>query len=225
MNLNTIKHRIIYGHFDENNFNINHDDKLTMVELENLDTVKICLEECIKDNIKGDFIETGVWRGGTSIWAHNILKELDNTRKVYVYDSFEGCPIPNGALYPVDANDNHYQINHLAVSLERVQENFRLFGEINENTVFVKGWFKDTMPINKIDKLCIMRLDGDLYESTIQVLEALYSKLSSGGFCIIDDFGPHWGAYQATHDFREKYNITEPIINIPNTSSAYWKKF
>lgn len=221
MTLEQIKHRIFYGTFDESNFDIDHDKKLTMLPEITFNNIEYCLKECINNNIEGDFIETGVWRGGASIWAYHLLKKLDNTRKVYVYDSFEGCPIPNPTEYPADYGDNHHMIDHLAVSLEKVQENFKLFGDIDDNVIFVKGWFKDTMPINNINKLSVLRLDGDLYESTIQVLDALYPKLSPGGFCIIDDWCVP-GAKQATYDYRTKYNIEDPIETIG--LSAFWKK-
>jgi hypothetical protein len=223
MKIEQIKHRIIYGHTIDTDFNIDHEAKLTMVYESNLDLVETALHDCIDNNIEGDFIETGVWRGGTSIWAYNLLKQKKSKRKVYVYDSFEGCPSPDPETYPADSGDNHYTIDHLAVSLETVQENFKLFGNLDNNAVFVKGWFKDTMPINTIDRLCVMRLDGDLYESTIQVLDALYDKLSVGGYCIIDDWGP-WGATQAVHDFRNSRGINDEIIEIPGAMSCYWKK-
>ena len=114
----------------------------------------------------------------------------------------------------------------LSVSLEQVSENFKKFGLLDDNVVFVKGWFKDTMPNLDIKKISILRLDGDMYESTIQVLDALYHKLSVGGYCIIDDYY-HPRCASAVHDFRKKHNISSPICKVDNDARNevhYWIK-
>jgi O-methyltransferase len=145
-----------------------------------------------------------------------------------LFDSFEGLPKPNPEKYPQDLNDNHHTIDWLKVSLDEVKNNFTIFSEINEeNPIFVKGWFRDTMPTNKVKKISILRLDGDMYESTIDVLNYLYPKLSIGGYCIIDDFGHH-GAKSAVIDYRKTHSIEDEIVLIDDTPGAYpsvyWKK-
>lgn len=226
MTIEEIKNRIYYGSFNPINNQIDYEARLTMLPLEVLDNVEYCIKECIKNNIEGDFVETGIWRGGACILAREIFKSLNINKKIYAYDSFEGLPKPDAENYPIDTNDIHWSIPELSVSLEKVQENFKLFRELDDDILLIKGWFKDTIPLNKIDKICILRLDGDMYESTIQVLNTLYDKLSPGGFCIIDDWGPMHGAKQATLDFREKHNIISPLIHIDNPScpSVYWIK-
>ena len=82
-----------------------------------------------------------------------------------------------------------HQFPQLAVPLERVQDNFRRYGLLDEQVRFLKGWFRDTLPTAPIERLAVLRLDGDLYESTIQALDGLYDKLSAGGFVIVDDYG------------------------------------
>jgi len=163
---------------------------------------------------------------GQLFWPYNLYKIMNQKRKVYVYDSFEGLPKPNAEKYPFDLNDNHWTLKDLAVSLEEVKENFKLFSDIDDSVIFVKGWFRDTMPINEIEKISILRLDGDMYESTIDVLDYLYPKLSIGGFCIIDDFA-HKGANAAVMDYI-KHNITDEIITIDSSGksypSSYWIK-
>jgi hypothetical protein len=89
--------------------------------------------------------------------------------------------------------------------------------------VFLKGWFKDTMPAVPINKLAVLRLDGDMYESTIEVLTHLYPKLSLGGFCIIDDYGVIPPCRQAVSDFRSQLKITNPIQKIDHTG-IFWQK-
>lgn len=185
--------------------------KLTLLEESGLDHISHLLQICKHQNIWGAFVETGVWRGGACIWARAIMDELDNHNLVYVCDSFEGLPRPT---YDEDAGDIHYTHKELGVSLEAVKENFSYF-ELRGEVVFVKGWFKDTMPKLKkeIGDIAILRLDGDMYESTIQVLENLYDKVVPNGFIIIDDWCLD-GARRAVIDFRKKNNITSQLYKI-----------
>jgi len=220
MNIKEIKERIL-------GLNPDKSDRLTMLEPLILDNVEYCINQCNINKIEGDFVETGVWKGGSVILAYNLYKQSGQKRKVYVYDSFEGLPKPNGEKYPIDLGDIHWTLKELAVSLEDVKDNFKLFSDIDESVVFVKGWFKDTMPVNNIEKISILRLDCDMYESTIDVLDYLYPKLSIGGFCIIDDFA-HKGAHTAVMDYRKKHNILDDIITIDESEnsypSSYWIK-
>ena len=101
------------------------------------------------------------------------------------------CLHPTSALYPADTGDDLYTRSGLSVGADQVRHNFARYGLLDERVKFLVGWFKDTLPTAPIERLSLMRLDGDMYESTWQAIEALYPKLSPGGFCIIDDFGSH----------------------------------
>jgi O-methyltransferase len=194
----------------------------TMVGYKRLHNIRFCVEDVLKNNTAGDFIETGVWRGGSSIFMRALLKVYgDTTRKVFVADSFEGLPKPDKE-YKEDTGDDHYKIDYLQVSLEQVKKNFQNYGMLDEQVVFLKGWFKDTLPIAPIEKLSILRLDGDMYQSTWEALTALYSKLQVGGYCIIDDYSLV-GCRDAVHAFRLKYGVTDEIVDIDGVG-AYWKK-
>jgi len=227
MNLEEIKDRILAEDIPQTNGSWYHPNKLTMLPRTTIDNIEYCINECVKNGIEGDYIECGVWRGGAVIFANEVFKSLGEERKIYVADSFEGLPKPNGEKYPVDAGDKHYLIPELAVSLKDVKNNFTLFGELTDNIIFLKGWFKDTLPECGVDKLCILRMDGDLYESTMDILTNLYDKLSIGGFCIIDDYGHHT-CRKAVEDFRTERGITDEIITIdPRPGvypSSYWVK-
>jgi O-methyltransferase len=196
----------------------------TMIGLKRLDNLHACIEDVIRDQIPGDFIETGVWRGGACIFMRAALNVYeDRTRKVWVADSYEGLPRPN-AHYPEDADDLHWTMSHtLAVSLEQVQANFSRYGLLDERVQFLKGWFKDTLPIAPIERLAILRLDGDMYSSTMQALVSLYPKLSTGGFVIIDDYGAVQACRKAVIDFREINNVNDPIRRI-DWCGVYWRK-
>ena len=195
----------------------------TMIGIKRLNNLQECLEDVLNKIMEGDFIETGVWRGGACILMNAILTiKVINDRKVYVADSFEGLPKPDENKYPDDKGDTHYKQEFLSVSLEEVKNNFKKYDLLNENVVFLKGWFKDTLPLAPINKLSILRLDGDMYSSTIEVLETLYPKLVSGGYCIVDDYALD-GCKKAVDNFRTKNQITDRINQV-DWSGIYWQK-
>jgi O-methyltransferase len=199
-------------------------DAETMVGLKRLDNVQACIADVLQDGIPGDVIEAGTWRGGCSIFMRAALEAFgDTTRIVWVADSFEGLPKPDAQKYPRDAGDVHWT-NHdyLAVPLETVQGNFKRYGFLDDRVRFLKGWFKDTLPTAPLTNLALVRLDGDMYESTIQALDALYPKLSPGGYLIIDDYALP-GCRAAVNDYRATHGIKEEVLMIDWTG-AYWRR-
>jgi len=194
----------------------------SMIGYKRMDNLQMCVETCLKENITGDFIETGVWRGGACIFMKGILEAYqDITRKVYVADSFEGLPPPD-PKYQVDQDDIHHSLKFLCVDEDTVRDNFQRYDLLDNRVVFIKGFFEHSLDQVDTQSLAILRLDGDMYSSTIQVLEQLYDKVSPGGFIIIDD----WcliGARTATENFREQRGITTPITIIDDCG-AYWRK-
>ena len=111
----------------------------------------------------------------------------------------------------------------LAVSIDEVKANFAKYGLLDGQVRFLKGWFKDTLPAAPIEHLAILRLDGDMYQSTIEALAALYHKVSPGGVIIVDDYGAVPGCRQAVHDFRAAHSIVAPIQDIDGIG-VYWLK-
>ncbi|MGC2595249.1 MAG: TylF/MycF family methyltransferase [Rhabdochlamydiaceae bacterium] len=195
----------------------------TMIGLKRLDNIDYCLREILANNIPGDCIETGVWRGGATILMRGILKAFqDKNRKVWVVDSFAGLPPPNPEKYPHDAGYFFNISTALVVSIEEVQGNFAKYGLLDDQVIFLKGIFSETLPHAPIGQLSLLRLDGDLYESTMDALVNLYDKVSVGGFVIIDDYGIPCCAH-AVHDFRAEKNIQDPIIMIDG-AGVYWRK-
>jgi len=196
----------------------------TMIGMKRLDNLQYCAEHVINNNVPGDFIETGVWRGGATIFMRAILKAYGVTeRRVWVADSFEGLPPPDSTLFPRDTGSPFHTYRELAVSLEQVKSNFERYGLLDEQVQFVKGWFRDTLPAAPVTKLALVRLDGDLYESTIIALESLYPKLSIGGFLIIDEYQDIGYCRQAVDDYREQHGIAEPIIPV-DANGVYWQR-
>ncbi len=195
----------------------------TMVGMKRLDNLQHCIETVLADAIEGDLIETGVWRGGASIFMRAVLAAHGvEDRRVFVADSFEGLPAPDVATYPVDKDDQHHLHEIFAVSQEEVEDNFRKYGLLDGQVIFLKGWFKDTLPQAPIKNLCILRLDGDMYGSTMEAMEILYPKLSRGGFCIVDDYSLE-RCRAAVTDYRMRHSIGSAIMKI-DASSAYWRK-
>jgi len=198
----------------------------TMIGLDGLNNIQFCLEDIIKNNITGDCIETGVWRGGATILMRAVLNEYQVTDKtVWVADSFEGLPVPNPAKYPEDTYT--YNVSEpnkiLAISLESVKSNFAKYDLLDNQVKFLKGWFKDTLPHAPIEKLSLLRLDGDFYESTMDTLVHLYPKLSVGGYIIIDDYVAMDQCAHAIEDYRRLHDITDKIESA-GWSVRYWKK-
>lgn len=197
----------------------------SMIGLRRMDNIQHCVETVLAEDVAGDFIETGVWRGGAVIFMRALLKAYgDTSRTVWAADSFAGLPKPNASQFAADAGDTHWRWSGLAVGVEQVKHNFARYGLLDEQVQFLVGWFKDTLPDAPIDKLAVVRLDGDMYESTWQAVEALYPRLSPGGFCIVDDYGSHVSqAQRAVHDYREQHGITDEIVDIDGTG-AFWRK-
>ena len=196
----------------------------TMIGMKRLDHLQHCVVQTIRDRIPGDLIETGVWRGGASIFMRAILFALgDTTRTVWVADSFQGLPKPDPDRYPKDRGDRLWKWTSLAVSLEEVKENFARYGLLDDQVRFLQGWFSDTLPNAPIEQLAVLRLDGDMYESTKDALDALYPKLSVGGYVIIDDYGAIAACREAVADFRAENGVKEEVQEIDWTG-VYWKR-
>ncbi len=194
----------------------------TMIGLSRLRNIRFLLGKAFDEKVPGDFIETGVWRGGACIYARAVMMARNESeRKVFVADSFEGLPPPNEDDYPADMADPHHTFEELRVSQTEVENNFAKFGLLDDNVVFLKGWFKDTLPSAPIKQIAVLRLDGDMYESTIQALDALYDKVSPGGYVIIDDYILE-NCAKAVNDFRTSRGISAPLIDV-DEAAVWWQ--
>jgi hypothetical protein len=197
----------------------------TMIGMKRLDNLQYCVQSVIDNKVEGDLIETGVWRGGACILMRAILAAYGITdRRVFVADSFAGLPEPDLGKYPQDIGDKRHTVEFLAVSLDEVKSNFAKYDLLDDQVVFLQGWFAETLPVAPVDKVAVMRLDGDMYGSTMDALVNLYPKLSTGGFCIIDDYGlKNPSCKQAVDDYRAEQNIKDPLVQI-DWVGVYWQK-
>lgn len=195
----------------------------SMIGRKRLDNVEFCVRSVVQDGVPGDLIETGVWRGGAIILMKAVLEACgDRERLVWAADSFEGLPKPDPSRYGDHGNWDYSHIDFLKVSLEEVRTNIARFGLLDERIRFLKGWFKDTLPTAPINRLAVLRLDGDMYESTMDALVSLYPKVSAGGYVIVDDYHSWPGCSKAVDDYRKKHGITWPIKDI-DQDSVFWR--
>jgi O-methyltransferase len=197
----------------------------TMIGDARLDNIQECVTSVLEDDILGDLVEAGVWRGGASILMRAVLAAHGVTdRKVWLADSFSGMPAPSIDEYPADAEMPDLSgVAVLNVSVDQVKSNFARYGLLDDQVRFLVGWFKDTLPSAPIERLALVRLDGDLYESTMDSISALYPKLSVGGYLIVDDYTSWPTCRRAIDDYRGANGITEPIREIDWTG-VYWRR-
>lgn len=200
-------------------------DALTMIGMKRLTSLQECVETVLAEDVPGDLVECGVWRGGASILMRAVLSAYgDETRRVWLADSFQGVPPPDAEKYAADKGDRlHRAAPILAVSEADVRANFERYGLLDDQVRFLPGWFKDTLNDAPIEQIAVLRLDGDLYESTIQALDGLYRRLSPRGFCIIDDYHAIDGCKKAVTDFLAAHGISADIVEIDGTG-VLWRK-
>jgi len=195
----------------------------TMVGRKRLNNIQTCIETVLDDDIPGDFLEAGVWRGGSCIFMRGVLAAYGIAdRTVWAADSFEGVPPPT---HP---HDEGFDLSAgvlpiLVVPLEEVQALFKRYDLLDAQVRFLKGWFKDTLATAPIERLAVLRLDGDLYESTMDALVPLYDKVSTGGFVIVDDYYSCAPCGRAIDEFRGTRSISTPLQKI-DEQSVFWRK-
>jgi O-methyltransferase len=188
-----------------------------------MNNLHACVAAVLRDRISGDLIETGVWRGGCTILMKAVLARHGVTdRTVWVADSFEGLPVPVHNLDRVRNSYNLSGFDYLAVSVDDVRANFERFGLLDEGVQFLKGWFAETLTTSRIERLAVLRLDGDMYESTRDALGPLYPKVSRGGFVIVDDYYSWPGCRHAVDEYRRTFGISDPLVRIDD-QAVYWR--
>ncbi|WP_418301560.1 TylF/MycF/NovP-related O-methyltransferase [Lysinibacillus fusiformis] len=189
----------------------------SMTSIDRLYSLYQSVKYVIANEVQGDFVECGVWRGGSSMMVMETLRKLGVTdRDVYLYDTFEGMSEPSDS--DIDFCGNRAEQKWLQsqsssvnlwcyASLDDVKSNIEKTSYPMDKIHFVKGKVEETLTESLPEKLCLLRLDTDWYESTYQELLHLYPLLSLNGVLIIDDYG-HWqGARKAVNDYFKKYNV------------------
>ena len=186
-------------------------NKFTMTPMERCWALYEAVRYVSQSGIAGDFVECGVWRGGSSMLSALTLLALnERARKIYLYDTFEGMPEPTAK--DVDIHGVPYsrlweqEREILSVSLEEVKRNMLSTGYPEDHISFIKGMVEATIPESAPDAISILRLDTDFHDSTYHELVHLYPRLSPGGVLIIDDYGHFQGARSATDQYFAETN-------------------
>ena len=169
-------------------------------------------------NISGDIVECGVWKGATFSYMANVFPE----RTMWAYDSFEGVPSnKDQTKYPDKYKSEWVKANEvLSVDMSFFHTSLEKYNVPNPNRIrIVKGWFKDTLP-NAIQQIALLRVDGDLYSSTYEVLEYLYPLVVDGGFVIFDDYCID-ESKQAVHDYFVNIKQLPRFYDVSDTLPWY----
>lgn len=164
----------------------------------------------IEADIPGDIIECGVWRGGSAMVMAHTLLSLGAEREIYLYDTYEGMTEPTKADVSMDGSSAFKTWRSKQrgegsawcdAGVDEVRRNMAVTGYPMDRVTLVKGKVEDTLPRANHDRIALLRLDTDWYESTALELKLLYPDLVSGGVLIIDDYG-HWrGSQQAVDEY------------------------
>ncbi|GAA2723107.1 TylF/MycF/NovP-related O-methyltransferase [Cellulomonas aerilata] len=202
----------------------------TMIGVRRLDQVERFVTELVADGVPGDLIETGVWRGGSVIFMRGLLEALQvRDRVVWAADSFQGFPttpeqgVTERSWTSMSAEpEPQGEAVMTGISLDDVRGNFERYGLLDEQVRFLPGWFHHTLPGAPIERLALLRLDGDLYDSTRDALEALYPKVSPGGYVIVDDYDFTEECRAAVHDYLA--TTDEAVTLVTDAEAAYWRK-
>ena len=186
----------------------------SMLSVSRMNNLHDLLHTCIEEKVEGDFVECGVWGGGACIFAKHIIQDLQSTKHVWVCDSFQGFSDDS----PAWAVQNHW----VGYPKSKVIDNFKFYQCLDDQVHFVEGFFADTLPTIEVEKICVLRMDGDTYNATMQQLENLYDKVADNGYIIVDDYEiPE--CKQAVHEFLSKRGLS-PELHVIDWVGVYWRK-
>jgi O-methyltransferase len=198
-------------------------DASTMLGLQRLDQLQQAVDTVHRECVAGDLMEVGVWRGGAALLMKAVLRlQGDVDRVLWLADSFAGSPRPDPDRYPADASDERWKRKILAVGGEQVESLFKGYDLLDDRVRFLEGWFRDTLPTAPVEKIALLHLDGDSYESTMVALQSLYNRVAHGGFVIVDDYGGIKACQAAVDDFRSSRGIQTPL-QVVDWTGVFWR--
>lgn len=197
----------------------------TMIGLLRLDNIERSAETVFREGVAGDFFEAGVCQGGAAVFMRVLqVAHGEADRATWAADSFRGLPDPSGEVDSAAGLDlTESRFPWLAWDKEAVADHFRRYDLLDDQVRFLEGWFHDTLPRAPVDRIAVLRIDADLYQSTREVLETLYDRVSPGGFVIVDDYGVLGPCRKAVDEFRLSRGFQAPLRRIDD-SGVFWKK-
>ena len=195
----------------------------TLIGLRRLHHLEYCARQLFADQVAGDFFEAGVCQGGALIFLRALQIALgESHRKTWGADSFQGLPAAE-TLQDEGLNFTESAYPWLAISQQTVQEHFQRYELWDQHVQLIPGWFENSLPSLDVGPIALLRLDADLYKSTMDVLDNLYDKVSAGGFIIVDDYGAFTPCKIAIDEFRAARGISAPLQWIDWTG-VFWRK-
>jgi Macrocin-O-methyltransferase (TylF) len=215
----------------------------TMIGMRRLDHLQALIEDVLRRVVPGDLLEAGVGRGGTAILMRGVLAAHGIAdRHVWAADSYQGFPgggeggvtgrsyrSPELARGLAELRADPGAVKELAdrisrgTSLAEVRDHFGRYGLLDERVRFLEGWFRDTLPAAPIDRLALLHVDADLYDSTLVALSALHPRLSRGGYVVVDDYGAFGECREAVHDYLSGAGI-EVTLEPVDGEAVFWRK-
>jgi O-methyltransferase len=168
-----------------------------------IDTVKYIT----RYGIEGDIVECGVWKGGSMMAAAKVLARLNDTRRsLYLFDTFSGMPEPSEKDFDYSGTPASVRLsNEIGVQayapLDEVKKVMELADYPTDRVYYIQGKVEESIPARAPERIALLRLDTDWYESTRHELIHLFPRLSTGGVLIIDDYGQWDGCRAATDEY------------------------
>jgi len=185
-----------------------------MTSVERVNALVDAVDYIVHSNVNGALVECGVWRGGSVMAMAMALEESEDTRDIYLYDTFCGMTAPTDvdkSIHGVEAQARFEELRAPGdasgwchAPLEDAKRNVLSTGYPRERLHFVEGKVEDTIPRVLPTEIALLRLDTDWYESTKHELIHLFPLLSPGGVLIIDDYGYWEGVTKAVDEFVEQ---------------------
>lgn len=187
---------------------------LTMVGVKRLENLQTLITHLINTEVPGDFVECGVWRGGSSIFMRGVLKALNvRDRVVHLVDSFDGLPTASTA----EDHNLWIEMDYLKVPKEKVEAAFKRYNLLDNQVEFHKGYFRESLPNFRKStgnrSIALLRLDGDMYESTMDILFNLADFLSPGACVVVDDWFIS-ECQKAMKEFFDLHHMNPTIVPI-----------
>ncbi len=197
---------------------------LSMAGPVRLRELRACLEAVVAENVPGDVIEAGCWRGGAGILMRATLDTLDATdRTLVVADSFNGYPLPLRERFPQDRDlEERSMLDYFAVPQADVEGNFQRFG-LSAGVEFVPGFFDETLRRLADRTFALVHVDAGSYEGTAFALDALYPALAPGGLIVVGEYRSNEQVRLAVDEFRAEHGISEPLEG-GGESAARWRR-
>lgn len=197
---------------------VNKVKDFTMTSPERIFGLMEAVDYVVRNKVQGDIVECGVWRGGSMLCiAEELLAQKDNSRQLYLYDTFEGMPPPTtddvdfsdqkAASLLIQEKDKENSLIWAYSTLDSVKKTMAISEYPGSKIQYIVGKVEDTIPRTLPEKIALLRLDTDWYESTRHELIHLFPKLVPGGVLIIDDYGFWKGARKAVDEYLAENSI------------------